>query len=130
MKKALGLALIATFLATPALAGETFVRNEDSWSKSHTETNLWLNSDTHSVRAEAYISVADKTYIDGDVVTKYCGNWCGGSTTVSYDEYTQHNAASGLVGAYFETNYTNVNGSINTKTYSGSNAHETTAGVR
>lgn len=129
MKKVLGLAILATLFATPALAGETFVRNEDSWSKSHTETNLNINSDTHSVRAEAYISVADKTYVDGDVTTKYCGSWCG-STSVTYDEYTQHNAASGLVGAYFETNYTNVNGSINTNTYAGSNAHETTAGVR
>jgi hypothetical protein len=128
MKKALGLAILATFLATPAFAGETFVRNEDSWSNSHTETNLKLNSDTYSVRAEAYISVADKTYVDGDVTT-YCGKWCG-STTVSYDEYTQHNASSGLVGAYFETNHTNVNGSIKTNTYAGSNAHETTAGIR
>lgn len=129
MKKALGLAILATFLATPALAGETFVRNEDSWSKSHTDTHLNLNSNTYSVRAEKYFSVADKTYIDGDMTTKYCGYWCG-STTVSYEDYTQHNAASGLVGAYFETNHTNVYGTIKTNTYSGSKAHETTAGVR
>lgn len=127
MKKVLGLALLATLLAAPAFAGETFVRNEDSWSNSVTKTDLNLDSKTYSTRNEKYSSWADKIYMDGDVaVTK--GHY--GAGTISYDELTVHKAGANLYGTYSENNFTNVAGTIKTTTNAYTDAHETTAGVR
>ena len=122
MKKVLGLAILASLIATPALAGETFVRNEWTDTNSVTKTNLHLNSDTSSNRYEKYDSSADKIYVDGDL--KY------GAKGISFDELSVHKASAGLWGTYTETNYTNVAGSINTHTYTDSYAHETSSGVR
>ena len=122
MKKVLGLAILASLIATPALAGETFVRNESTDSHSITKTDLHLDSKTYSNRYEKYDSTADKVYIDGDV--KY------GAKGISYDELSVHKASAGLWGTYSETNYTNVSGDIYTLTKTKSTAHETTSGVR
>ena len=122
MKKVLGLAILASLIATPALAGETFVRNEWTDSNSVTKTDLHLDSKTYSNRYEKYDSSADKVYIDGDV--KY------GAKGISYDELSVHTASSNLWGRYSETNYTNVYGDIYTLTKTKSTAHETTSGVR
>ncbi|MDM9381449.1 hypothetical protein QUB80_12130 [Chlorogloeopsis sp. ULAP01] len=126
MKKVLGLAILAAFFATPALAGETFVRNE--WTNSHTttKTNLNLDSKTYSTRNEKYESWADKIYVDGDVDVKY--TW--GGKEVAFDDFTVHTAGSSLYGNYHESNYTKVYGTIHSIMNSYSNAHETTAGVR
>jgi hypothetical protein len=128
MKKVLGLAILAAFFATPALAGETFVRNE--WTNSHTQTktDLKLDSHTNSYRNEYYASWADKIYKDGDVSYKY--DWYSGTELVSFDDFTVHSAGSYLYGNYHENNYTKVYGTINSIMNSYSNAHETTAGVR
>ena len=122
MKKVLGLAILASLVATPALAGETFVRNEWTDSHSKTNTNLYLNSNTYSNRQEKYDSTADKIYVDGEVKANYGG--------ISFDELSVHKASAGLWGKYSETNYTNVSGTINTHAYTDSKAHETTSGVR
>lgn len=127
MKKVLGLALVATFLATPAFGGEAFVRNEDSWSHSTTKTDLNLYSNTNSYRTEHYNAWADKIYLDGDVTSR-C-SFCGG-TTVSYDDFSVHTAGSNLWGYYSEQNWTNVYGKINTTTNAGTSGHETSAGIR
>ncbi|BBD67705.1 hypothetical protein NIES4072_49970 [Nostoc commune NIES-4072] len=127
MKKVLGLALLATLLATPAFAGETFVRNEDSWSNSVTNTDLKLDSKTYSNRDEKYTSWADKTYIDGNIDA---GKGYGGASTISFDEFTVHTAGAELYGKYSETNYTTVGGTIKTTTNAYTDAHETSAGVR
>ena len=122
MKKVFGLAILASLIATPALAGETFVRNEWTDTNSITKTDLHLDSKTYSNRNEKYDSVADKIYIDGDV--SY------GGKGISYDELSVHTASAGLWGTYNEVNYTNVSGNINTHTYTDSHAHETSSGVR
>ena len=122
MKKVLGLAILASLVAAPALAGETFVRNEWTDTNSVTKTDLHLNSDTSSYRNEKYDSTADKIYIDGDLKAGY--------GKISFDELSVHKASAGLWGKYTETNYTNVYGKINTHTYTDSTAHETTSGVR
>jgi hypothetical protein len=140
MKKALGLAIVATFLATPALAGETFVRNEDSWSHSKTYTNLKLDSKTYSARIEKYGSEAHKVYFEGDkydssnvsevsASTVACDSWCD-PTKGSDDSFSKHTASSYLKGFYYETNYTKLGGTIKTKTHTYTDAHETSAGVR
>lgn len=128
MKKVLGLAILAAFLATPAFAGETFVRNEDSWSDSVTHTDLKLDSKTYSNRDEKYSSWADKIYIDGEV-SGGCSYGCN-LKPISYDEFTVHTAGAHLYGSYNEHNYTTVGGTIKTTINAYTDAHETTAGVR
>ncbi|MEH2240124.1 hypothetical protein [Nostoc sp.] len=127
MKKVLGLAILATFLATPAFAGETFVRSEDSWSDSITKTNLILDSKTSSQRDEKYSSSADKVDVDGDINISELPD---GGTTLFFDKFTIYNAGSELSGKYSETNLTNIGGTINTTTNAYTDAHETSAGVR
>ncbi|MDZ8225347.1 MULTISPECIES: hypothetical protein [unclassified Nostoc] len=126
MKKVLGFAILATFLATPAFAGETFVRDENSWSNSVTKTNLMLDSKTVSQRNEKYDSWAQKDYVDGDINI----STPAGGTDISFDEFINNTAGSELYGKYSETNWTNLNGTINTTTNSYTNSHETSAGVR
>ncbi|MCC5646595.1 hypothetical protein LC607_27505 [Nostoc sp. CHAB 5824] len=127
MKKVLGFAILATFLATPAFAGETFVRNEDSWSNSVTKTDLTLDSKTFSQRNEKYSSWADKVDVDGDI--DIIDNSTGG-TTLFFEKFTIYTAGSELYGKYSETNWTNLGGSIKTTTNAYTDAHETSAGVR
>ena len=126
--KVLGLAIIASVIAAPAMAGETYVRNEWSDTTSHTKTNLNLHSVTDSTRNEAYGSFAYKEYVDGDV------NVSGGKhsklKTVTYDNYSEHTAGSLLLGKFTETNHTTVGGSIVTNATTKSNYHETSGGVR
>jgi hypothetical protein len=126
MKKVLGFAILATFLATPAFAGETFVRDENSWSDSVTKTNLMLDSKTYSTRNEEYSSWAAKDYIDGDINI----STPAGGADISFDKFINNTAGSELYGEYSETKWTNLGGSINTTTNSYTNAHETSAGVR
>jgi hypothetical protein len=124
--KVLGLAIVASIVAAPAFAGETYVRNEsiDSWG--HTETNLKMDSITNSNRHEAYGSFAYKEYTDGDV-TKKLGR---GGLNINYDEYAEHTAGSLLVGKFNEDVTTKVHGTIKSFSNFESNAHETSAGVR
>ena len=127
--KVLGLAIVASIVAAPAFAGETYVRNEsiDSWG--HTKTNLNMESVTDSTRHEAYGSFAYKEYTDGDVdVTKLSQG--GKGVEVDYDEYTEHTAGSLLLGNFEETNKTTVGGTIKSFSRFESNSHETSAGVR
>ncbi len=125
--KVLGLAIIASVIAAPAMAGETYVRNEWSDTTSHTKTNLNLNSVTNSTRDEAYGSFAYKEYVDGDV--NVSGKWSK-PQTVSYDDYSEHTAGSLLLGKFHETNHTTVDGTIVTNATTKSNYHETSGGVR
>lgn len=130
MKKVLGLAILATFISLPALAGETFVRNEWVNSHSKTDTNLNLDSHTNSNRYESYSSWADKIYVDGDINVSKCFSKCGVSSEVSFDDFTVHAAGSNLSGSFHENIVTKVYGTINTITNTYTNSHETTAGVR
>ena len=63
--KVLGLAIVASIVAAPAFAGETYVRNEWSNTDSYTNTDLKLVSVTASTRNEWYGSYADKVYVEG-----------------------------------------------------------------
>jgi hypothetical protein len=124
--KVLGLAIAASIVATPAFAGETYVRNESIKSWGDTHTNLTIDSTTNSTRNEAYGSFAYKEYTDGDV------NISKGheGLTVSYDDYTEHTAGSLLLGKFTESIHTKVGGTIKSYSAFNSNSHETSAGVR
>jgi hypothetical protein len=126
--KVLGLAIAASIVATPAFAGETYVRNESINSWGNTDTKLNIHSTTESTRNEAYGSFAYKEYTDGDV-TQQGGYW-GKPLTVSYEDYTEHTAGSLLVGKFTESIHTTVGGHINSYSAFNSNSHETSAGVR
>lgn len=147
MKKVLGLAFLASFLATPVLAGETFVRNE--WTNSHsvTKTNLHLDSKTNSHRNEDYASYSKKFYYEGGGQKRSGGEYSSSnsfneSEIKEYDSNydpkkkygsgykTEHYAGSVLIGSFSEKSYDNVNGTIKTRTNQHSNAHETSAGIR
>ena len=73
--KVLGLAIIASIVAAPAFAGETYVRNEWSKTDSWTDTNLTLDSVTTSTRNEWYDSYADKVYVEGTLVKNSLGDY-------------------------------------------------------
>ena len=126
--KVFGLAIAASIIAVPALAGETYVRNEsiDSWG--YTKTDLEIDSTTWSGRNEIYGSYADKTYTDTDI------SFEGGGRkkpleVVSY-ESTEHNAGSLLLGSFYENVDTTVWGKIHSYSAFDSSAHETSSGVR
>jgi hypothetical protein len=123
--KVLGLAIAASIIAVPALAGETYVRNEWTDTKGYTDTNLHLNSTTTSTRNEWYDANADKVYIDGDISLSHKK-----PLTVSYDNFTVHTADSSLWGNFQEKVKTTVNGNIFSHLETTSNSHETSAGVR
>ena len=129
MKKVLGLAILASLIAAPALAGETFVRNQ--WTNSHTRTdsNLRLNSTTHSNRHEDYGSYANKFSVEGSYEQHKSKGRKKGEQGKS-GNFSVHTAGSGLEGSYNEYNYTSVNGTINSVTNSNSKSHETSSGVR
>jgi hypothetical protein len=124
--KVLGLAIVASIIAAPAFAGETYVRNESIKSWGDTKTNLGIDSNTESTRNEVYGSFAYKEYTDGDV------NLSKGKDglKVSYDEYAEHTAGSLLLGKFTEYSNTNVWGTIKSYSAFDSNSHETSAGVR
>ena len=125
--KVLGLAIAASIIAVPALAGETYVRNEsiDSWG--YTKTHLNIDSNTWSNRNEVYGSFADKTYTDDSFSIE--GGGRKKPLEVSY-ESTEHNAGSLLLGSFYETVDTSVWGKIKSYSEFDSSAHETSSGVR
>ena len=125
--KVLGLAIAASIVAAPVLAGETYVRNEsiDSWG--FTDTDLHINSTTWSDRKEVYGSFADKVYTDKDLTVE--GGAYGKPLEVS-SEYSKHTAGSLLLGSFHETVDTSVGGWIYSYSEFDSSAHETSSGVR
>ena len=78
--KVLGLAIVASIVAAPAFAGETYVRNEWTTKNGFTDTNLTLDSDTTSHRFELYDSYADKVYVEGELVTNTDGKYHANGT--------------------------------------------------
>jgi hypothetical protein len=131
MKKALSLAIIASLVAVPALAGETFVRNVRIDRTTKTDTNLNIETITKSTRIEYYDSFANKTYLgNGGIINSVTDI---SYTKIDYDpsnSFSWHHSGSSLRGKFIEDNLTKVWGTI--KSYSEENytSHETTAGVR
>lgn len=70
MRKIISLAIIASFSASPALAGDTFVRNETVHRTNRTETSLEIDTVTNSNRTEHYNSYSEKIFFDGNVVNQ------------------------------------------------------------
>ncbi|MEL6928497.1 MAG: hypothetical protein AAFO95_07675 [Cyanobacteria bacterium J06600_6] len=122
--KVLGLAIVASMIAAPVFAGETYVRNEYTKTDGYTKTNLHLNSHTSSNRDEKYDAYAAKISF---------GKTDDGSDNahaIDYQDVSVHVSGSNLWGNYHESNTTNVSGNINSFLKTSSFAHETSGGVR
>ncbi len=132
MKKVIGLVFLASFLATPALAGETYVRNSWTNSNSHTMTDLNLKSITNSSRHEGYASWAKKSYYEGGNPQQHSTSG-GGKKKDKKDYvkgYSEHHSGSVLFGKFGETSTSYVNGTIKTRSHDHTRSHETSGGVR
>ena len=129
--KVLGLAILASFIAFPAFAGETYVRNEWTNTETYTKTDLDLYSVTNSKRKEEYDSFAYKEYYEGSKEVDYSYGKKGKTVTTNYgDGYSEHIAGSFLWGNFMEKIETTIKGDIYSKSIETSKAHETSAGVR
>ncbi|MEH1942513.1 MAG: hypothetical protein V7L01_20170 [Nostoc sp.] len=126
MKKVVGLAILATLFASPALAGETFVLNQWTIQQSRTETNTNIDTVSNSNRTQDYSSSSDKMYIDGTVETEDNN----GKVGKSFKHFTVHKAGSELNGSFHEEMTTRVWGTINTIINSYTTSHESSAGIR
>ena len=152
MKKAVGLAIMASLFASSAIAGETFVRNETIHRTSRTKTSLNINTVTNSNRTEHYDSYSEKISIDGNVAKSVNSStkpnlqqFVNGSSTLKLsnlmndDNYAEaygvngltiHRSGSSLKGTFIEDTTTNVTGTVYSVVNETYRSHETTAGVR
>ena len=85
--KVLGLAIVASIVAAPAFAGETYVRNEWTKSTGYSFNDLTLDSDTTSHRLEIYDSYADKLYVEGKLDKQTNGNYEGSEDGHIFNKY-------------------------------------------
>lgn len=126
MKKVLGLAILATLFASPALAGETFVLNQWKIQQSRTESNLNIDNVTNSTRTQDYNSSSSKISIDGKLETEYNN----GKVGEFFQDYTIQNSGAELNGSFYKEMRTRVWGTINSIVNSYSSTRESSAGIR
>lgn len=160
MKKILGFAIVASFTASPALAGDTFVRNNTTHRTNRTETSLEIDTVTKSNRTEHYNAYSEKIFLDGNVVNQI-GNvnsdavpnlrqqfvndnsvlnlsnvflqdnsYSEISNLGSVNGLTIHRSGSSLEGTFVEDITTRVTGTVYSVVNESFTSHETTAGVR
>ena len=154
MKKAVGLAIMASLFAFPTVAGETFVRNETIHRTSRTETSLNIDTVTNSNRTEHYNSYSEKISFDGNVAKSvnsstapngFQQQFVNGSSTLKLsnladdDNYAEayrvngltiHRSGSSLKGTFIEDTTSRVTGTVYSVVNETYRSHETTAGVR
>ncbi len=154
MKQAVGLAILASIFASPALAGETFVRNQTVHRTSRTETSLNIDTVTNSNRTEHYDSYSEKISFDGNVANAsssttpngFQQQFVNGNSTLNLsniasddDNYAEahgvngltiHRSGSSLNGTLIEDTTTRVTGTVYSVVNETFRSHETTAGVR
>ncbi|MBE9048330.1 hypothetical protein IQ255_28750 [Pleurocapsales cyanobacterium LEGE 10410] len=160
MKKVLGLTVIALCIASPAWAGDTFVRNETIHRTNRTETSLEVDTVTKSNRTEHYNSYSEKIFFDGNVANRTQSqssiapegfqqqfvsdnsvlklsnvflnddNYAEAYNTNNSNGLTIHRSGSSLTGTFIEDITTRVTGTVYSVTNETFRSHETTAGVR
>ena len=126
MKKVLGLSILASLFASPALAGETFVLNQWTIQQSRTETNFNIDNVTNSTRTQDYNSSSNNIYIDRKVETEYNNGKIGEFSK----NFTVQNAGGELNGSFYEKRTVRVWGTINTIMNSYTTTQESSAGIR
>ena len=160
MKKIMGCAIATAFIASPAWAGETFVRNNTVHRTNRTETSLKIDTLTKSNRTEHYNSYSEKIFFDGNVVNQTSNvnsdsipnlqqQFINDNSVLnlsnvflqdnSYSEIsnldrvnglTIHRSGSSLEGTFVEDITTRVTGTVYSVVNESFTSHETTAGVR
>ena len=159
MKQIASLAIIFSFAAFPAWAGETFVRNETVHRTNRTETSLDIDTVTNSNRTEHYNSYSEKIFLDGNFANRSSSSNSsnGGfqqqfvnnnavlklsNISLKDDVYAEayqintptgltiHRSGSFLEGTFIEDITTRVTGTVYSITNETFRSHETTAGVR
>lgn len=158
MKRILGLTIIASFIASPAWAGDTFVRNDTTHRTNRTETSLEIDTVTNSNRTEHYNTYSEKLVFEGNAVNRTSVNAdsaptfqqqfvndnsvltltnvflqdgnVGISNLDNVNGLTIHRSGSSLEGTFIEDTTTRITGTINSVTNESFTSHETTAGVR
>ena len=154
MKQVIGLAIIASVFASPALAGETFVRNQTVHRTSRTKTSLNIDTVTNSNRTEHYNSYSEKISFDGNVAKSASSSTTpnvqqqlvNGNSTLNLsniasddDNYAEaygingltiHRSGSSLNGTFIEDTTTRVTGTVYSVVNETFRSHETSAGVR
>ncbi len=126
MNKVLGLAILATLFASPALAGETFVLNQWTVQRSRTESNLNIDNVTNSTRTQDYNSSSSKISIDGKLEAEYDN----GKVGEFFQDFTIQNSGAELNGSFYKEMRTRVWGTINSIVNSYSSTRESSAGIR
>ena len=158
MKQTASLAIICSFVAFPAWAGDTFVRNETVHRTNRTETSLEIDTVTNSNRTEHYNSYSEKIFIDGNIInqSRSSDSSNGGfqqqlvnnnavlklsNISLKDDNYAEayqinaptgltiHRSGSSLEGTFVEDITTRVTGTVYSVTNETFRSHETTAGV-
>ena len=159
MKQIASLAIVFSFIAFPAIAGETFVQNQTVHRTNRTETSLDIDTVTNSNRTEHYNSYSEKIFFDGNMTNR------SQSSNSSNDGFQQqfvnnnavlklsnislndnnyadahkinhptgltiHRSGSSLEGTFIEDTTTRVTGTVYSVTNEIFRSHETTAGVR
>ena len=155
MKQIIGLAVIAFFTTSPAIAGDTFVRNQTVHRTNRTETSLEIDTVTKSNRTEHYDSYSEKIFFDGNAVNSansstipdgFQQQFVNSNSTLKLsnialddDNYAEaygingltiHRSGSSLNGTFIEDTNTRVTGTVYSVTNETFRSHETTAGVR
>ena len=155
MKCVFALAIMASVVASPAIAGDTFVRNQTVHRTNRTETSLNINTVTNSNRTEHYDSYSEKIFFDGNVAKSANSastpdglqqQFASNHSTLKLsnlalndnnyaDAYglnglTIHRSGSSLTGTFTEDTNTRVTGTVYSLTNETFRSHETTAGVR
>ena len=155
MKRAFTLAIMASIMASPAMAGDTFVRNQAVHRNSRTETSLKIDTVTNSNRTEHYDSYSEKIFFDGNLAKSASSSntpdslqqqFVSNNSTLKLsnsaldnDNYadayginglTIHRSGSSLNGTFIEDTNTRVTGTVYSVVNETFGSHETTAGVR
>ena len=160
MKKIWGFAIIAFFAASPAWAGDTFVRNNTVHRTNRTETSLEIDTVTKSNRTEHYNAYSEKIFLDGNIINQISNvnsdsfpnlqqqfvndnsvlnlsnvflqdnSYSNISNLNSINGLTIHRSGSSLEGTFIEDITTRVTGTVHSVVNESFTSHETTAGVR
>ncbi|MEL6928499.1 MAG: hypothetical protein AAFO95_07685 [Cyanobacteria bacterium J06600_6] len=159
MNKILGLTIIASFMTSPAWAGDTFVRNETIHRTNRTETSLEVDTVKKSNRTEHYNSYSEKITFSGNGINRtntgtnlepsnfqqqfindnsvltlsnigLQDNNLGISNISEVNGLSIHRSGSSLEGTFVENINTRITGTIYSVTNESFTSHETTAGVR
>ena len=158
MKQIASLAIVFSFVALPAWAGETFVKNQTVHRTNRTKTSLDIDTVTNSNRTEHYNSYSEKIFIDGNFTNRSSSNSSQdgfqqqfvnnnsvlklSNISLGDDNYAEayrinsptgltiHRSGSSLEGTFIEDINTRVTGTVYSLSNETFRSHETTAGVR